>query len=414
MVQTNKFIVEEVSNFVFDLFNKKLPANYVYHSLKHTEEVADNVRKIAGKMELNTEDTEILTLAAWFHDTGFIERTNNHEDISIEIAKKYLESIDYDPENLGKVIGCINATRYPQLPHNLLEEIIADADLYHLGTKEYSNKTELLRMEWERSQNKKFSDLEWLKINIDFLTSHKYFTRFAKKNLEEYKTVRLLKLQKQYKAELKKEESLQRREKKTEFKEEELSIKKETLKNIEGNIDIEIRNLIQNSVRSQLHISGMADRKANMMILVNTLVSIGLIATVVIIPVSNLLMLAPFSLILITNIFCITYSVQVLFPIKISEFFKNALSQRKFENSLFYEDSGNLKLEEFQLYVKENIKSRDQLSKFLLKELFLLKISAERKNDYLRKCYKIFVYGIIISIIATAILYITFSLKMLN
>ena len=44
---------------------------------------------------------------------------------------------NYPTEKMESVLACIGATIMPQQPTNLLEEIICDADLYHLSLDEY-------------------------------------------------------------------------------------------------------------------------------------------------------------------------------------------------------------------------------------------------------------------------------------
>ena len=75
---------------------------------------------------------------------------------------------------------------------------MADADLYYLGTKEYDFRTELLRIEWEKTSGKIFSEKGMDKDKYRFSTTHKYFTRFAKKNTDEFKYETLIKLQKRF------------------------------------------------------------------------------------------------------------------------------------------------------------------------------------------------------------------------
>ena len=38
---------------------------------------------------------------------------------------------------IDAIASCIMATKLPRNPKNLLEEIICDADTYHLGTKDF-------------------------------------------------------------------------------------------------------------------------------------------------------------------------------------------------------------------------------------------------------------------------------------
>ncbi len=65
-------IVQKAENFVFRLFKDKLSPDYIYHNFNHTLRVVNNVSEIARAEGVNEEDIEILVLAAWFHDAGYI------------------------------------------------------------------------------------------------------------------------------------------------------------------------------------------------------------------------------------------------------------------------------------------------------------------------------------------------------
>jgi uncharacterized protein len=68
----------------------------------------------------------------------------------------------------------------PQTPYNLLEEIMADADLDVLGREDYFVRNELLRREIA-AYGRTVSDEEWRLEQIEFLKGHVYFTDAAKK-----------------------------------------------------------------------------------------------------------------------------------------------------------------------------------------------------------------------------------------
>lgn len=277
MLQDNKSLVSEASEFVFDLLKNKLPAHFVYHNMKHTEEVVAAALKIADKLNLNEDDKEIIALATWFHDTGFIEKGDNHEDFSIETARSFLKNKNFSEDKIELVAGCINATRYPQTPTNILEEVTADADLFHLGTKDYASKSELLRMEWEKTRGKQFTEAEWLKINIDFLTSHKYFTRYARKTLEENKTLTLIKLNNKLRKlndSIKKSEL---KEEKRQFEKQKLESKIQSIEEKNKQTQSGIETMFRNTLQKHVEFSSTADRKAGIMIFINTLVIVGIV-----------------------------------------------------------------------------------------------------------------------------------------
>ncbi len=172
-------IITRVSEFVFALFKEHLSDSLVYHTYQHTELVADTARKIAEGMKLGKEGIEVVTLAGWFHDTGYTEIHRGHEEVSIRIAKQFLKKDNYPEEKIELIAGCIRATKIPQQPKNLLEEILADADLSGLGRKSFFEQSRLLRIELERAIGVTYTEEQWTQQNLDLLTSHKYFTSFA-------------------------------------------------------------------------------------------------------------------------------------------------------------------------------------------------------------------------------------------
>lgn len=180
-------ITQRASEYIFELFKEKLPEHLVYHNFAHTESVAAAARKLAKGMKLAEDAIEIVTLAGWFHDAGFIEAYHGHEDVSKRIAEEYLRGEGVSDQKIGFVLGCIEATRMPQSPKNLLEEILCDADMSALGKKTSFERSQLLRIEWEKALGKTMTDEEWLRQDLNFLTSHKYFTRYAQEIYDDRK-----------------------------------------------------------------------------------------------------------------------------------------------------------------------------------------------------------------------------------
>ena len=133
-------ILSEANQYVLNLFKTQLPSSVLYHDFNHTQQVVVAADEIGTGMQLLDSELEIVLLAAWFHDTGFVHASDNHEDPSKKEAETFLKAANYAPEKIGKVVGCIEATRMPQNPKNLLEEVICDADLYHLGISDFTKR----------------------------------------------------------------------------------------------------------------------------------------------------------------------------------------------------------------------------------------------------------------------------------
>lgn len=76
--------------YVFNLFKDKLSTEYIYHDFLHTLRVVTALKElIIGEKIEEPEATELL-LAGWFHDTGYIYGSEQHEEKSCEIFKEFM------------------------------------------------------------------------------------------------------------------------------------------------------------------------------------------------------------------------------------------------------------------------------------------------------------------------------------
>ena len=196
MTENQLQILTEAKNIVTDIFKHKVNPRFVFHNLEHTRQVATAAEEIGEYYQLGDDDQFILLISAWFHDTGFITgRTEGHEKESIKVASDFLQRQDTDEEIMLRVSSCIQSTQMPHKPVTLAEQIICDADLYHLGTNKFCIMTERVRNELQTYFNKELSREDWGERNIDFLQSHKYFTGYCQQKLEPVKQGWIKKLQ---------------------------------------------------------------------------------------------------------------------------------------------------------------------------------------------------------------------------
>ena len=163
-----------------------------FHNLEHTLHVFDNVKKIGSDEGIAGSKSDILSLAALFHDTGNADCFENHEELSVAYAESFMKKEKIPSEYINKVKACIRATRLPQRPMNIMERIICDADLGHLGRPDFHIINERLRTEWELYKNEYHTDYEWYSMNIDFLQNHEFHTYYGKTRLEPFKRENLM------------------------------------------------------------------------------------------------------------------------------------------------------------------------------------------------------------------------------
>lgn len=169
--------------------------DYTYHSLTHVQDVVNEVQFIGKNEGVSNEDLLILKLAALFHDIGLTQSYKNHEAHSITIAQTILSNANYSPEQIAKICELIDATRMPQTPKNLLEQIMCDADLDYLGREDYFPRSFDLYYEFVARGEIESNEQEWLKTQVKFLQNHTFFTESEKKNRDHIKQKHIKDLQ---------------------------------------------------------------------------------------------------------------------------------------------------------------------------------------------------------------------------
>jgi predicted metal-dependent HD superfamily phosphohydrolase len=175
-------VVQLSSEYVHDFISATLPVWAVYHSYGHTCEVVEACREIGTASGLNGDEVEMLMLAGWFHDAGYSIKVEGHEEVGSEMAEKFLAGNKYPRHKIETIVRCILATKLTCTPVTLMEKIIKDADLISLGRGDYIEKNNLLRSEMEVRDKYKFTEAEWLTRSIQFLSSHRYQTEYAREN----------------------------------------------------------------------------------------------------------------------------------------------------------------------------------------------------------------------------------------
>lgn len=175
MLEKN-LVIQRAMNYVNQLLISL--ENHYYHQYDHALDVMQRAVYLSKKEWLNDEEIEIISLAALFHDTGFIIQYDKNEPIGAKIAQNYLKMMMYDDKKIKLIEEIILATDpdYKE-PKNIYEKIIKDADLDNLWRQDFWDKTNDLNKEREAIKKIKLKDPNWKHWVIEFLAEHKYYTK---------------------------------------------------------------------------------------------------------------------------------------------------------------------------------------------------------------------------------------------
>jgi putative nucleotidyltransferase with HDIG domain len=385
----SKIFLEEINQYVFNLFKEKLSHQYVYHNYQHTLETAEAAEKLAKECELPGDDFEILLIAAWFHDTGYILTYSDHEDKSIEIARNFLSEKKYPADKINKVIECIEATKREVIPSTLPQQILCDADIMSIGDKNFFSKADLLRAEWENFDIRYCNEIEWAETQLDFLSKATFHTAQAQKLYGEQLA---LNLQEQ-------RQKLKKLQKKAEKKNEDR--KKSKAQPKRG-----IETMFRSIYGSHIHLSSIADNKANMMIHINTII-ISIMLTVVGAKFSflgasfksNQRLIIPVISLLLKGLVSIIFAILSAKP-KVTEKISSLEEIKKKKVSiLFFGNYSNLSMQDFENQMKELMQSQELLYGNMIRDLYFLGVVLNKKYKLLRYSYMSFMIGLIITVV---------------
>ncbi|MBZ4033280.1 DUF5706 domain-containing protein [Flavobacterium sp. 17A] len=385
-------LIEQSEDFVSNLLKDKLSNLYSYHNFNHTFTVVNAVKELCKKEDVEGDDKEALLVAAWFHDTGYVQGYENHEAKSIKIAEDFLKEKGKSEEFIKLVSSLILATAKEYVPKTHLEKIIKDADYAHLMGTEYTTTCELLRLELKNTGIVSFSNAEWTKENLNFLLNkHRFYTDYALRKWQPLKEKNLLVIQKK----------INKQEVKAAAAIEEENKKKDKAEKPDRGIDTLFRVTLGNHTR----LSGIADSKANILLSVNAIIiSIALSS---IIPKldspKNAHLVVPTFIMLMSSVITIIFAILSTRPKVTSGFFTRDDVEAKKVNLMFFGNFYKMPLEDYDWAMNEMMKDRDYLYSTMIKDLYYLGLVLQRKYNLLRIAYNFFMVGIIITVISFVI-----------
>jgi predicted metal-dependent HD superfamily phosphohydrolase len=416
-------LLAKIQDYISAHYRQNVDPIFVFHNLVHTQEVVAACQEMADYYQLNDDDRFALLAAAWFHDSGYAKGTAmGHEQESIRLATEFLEQHQVPDDMIQKVAACIEATRIPQHPTSQIAMILCDADLFHLGTDAFDEKNKLLRKELNNTSTEKISKKQWRKTNISFIEKHRYFTEYCRERLEPVKQKYLAEIKRRVDGEDEKREDEKKKTEKKKNGKEKLQPEKplknksevivaaeapvEKKKKEKDNLDKSergISTMFRIMSNSQNTLSGMADSKANIMISVNSIIISIVLSGLLTVVIANPHLAIPFFLLILVCVSTIVFSVLATRPKVTKGRFTEEDIYNKKVNLLFFGNFHKMKLSEYEWGMKELLNSRDYLYDSMIKDTYFLGIVLARKYKYLRISYNIFMYGLILVMIAFAL-----------
>ncbi len=357
-----------------------------YHDLQHTEMVVAAAKQIGNHYQLNDKDFFIVVIAAWFHDIGYCSGVRDqHENKGAALAKDFLLENNIAEDIIAAVTSCILSTKIPQTATNLLEMIICDADMFHLGTDDFTERNRLMRKEMEAVLHKDIDKNEWREGAIRLMQQHHYFTDYCQLLLNDKKQQNLDKLLKKQSPKMATQN----------INVPETSAKEKSKEPGRG-----IETMFRITSSNNQRLSDMADNKAHILITVNSIILSAIISLVLRKLDETNYFTYPTFLLLIVSVLTIIVCILATRPsIPNGVFSADDITQKK-TNLLFFGNFFKMSLEDYSKGMQEVMKDKDFLYGTLIRDVYSQGVVLGKKYQLLRKAYNIFMVGLTLSILS--------------
>ncbi|MEJ5995909.1 Pycsar system effector family protein [Pedobacter sp. Du54] len=399
-----KNLLEEVKNFVLDYFHTHHDAKLVYHNLDHTQSVVKATMQIANHYQLNDRDFFIVCTGAWFHDTGYFEDIQNHEQKGGDLAVEFLKKQDVPADVRDSVMQVILSTKMPQRPTNLLENILCDGDLFHLGTEEFTNKRKLMHKEMALLYGTDTGKKEWRIRDVEFLESQNYHTDYCMLLLNDQKQKNIDKLRSKIKDEKEDFKPLPI-DASVGVKNAEKLLPKKDKKRPDKGIETMFRITSSNNQR----LSDMADNKAQLLITVNSIILSLIVSLVLRRLEDNAFLIIPTFILLMVALGAIIFSILATRPSIPDGVFSDNDLERKKVNLLFFGNFYKMSLSDYSKGMIKVMNDNEFLYGTLITDVYSQGVVLGRKYKLIRIAYNIFMFGLIAAILAYVVSYIAYG-----
>lgn len=401
--------VDKVELYATKIITEEFSEKLVFSDIEHVHKVVSGVKTISEAENLNTDEKEIVLLAAWFSSLGFKDFEKwgkvdgprpffeNCSECSIIEARKYLESQDYAKDKLNRVISTLQDAAPFKTPTTNLGKVLADAITIEWATKKGKKRVEMRYQEMLLLDMISTNKDSFYENILNYLEGHEYHTNYGKNVLEEKKQSLIAKIKKERKEIQKQEQSILKKE--LDISDAELKKLKKSLKSVKGRDERGIQTMFRTTSRNHYTLNQMVDRKANIMISVNAIILSLIISRIIGNIDTFCIHNSPILVLLISSVISIVFSIIAITPSRSHGEFTEKEVRAKQGNLLFFGNYHNMSFRDYNWGMLQMLNDSDYLYTSMIKDQYFLGQQLERKYRFIRKSLYVFMFGLIGTVI---------------
>lgn len=173
-------------------------------------------------------------------------------------------------------------------------------------------------------------------------------------------------------------------------------------KNKEEKPERGIDTMFRTTLNNHNNLSGLVDNKANILLSVNAIIISVSLTTIIpkLDNPSNAHLIIPTLILILSSVIAITFAILATRPsITKGSFTREEVKEKK-ANLLFFGNFYKMPFEDYSWAMNELMKDKTYLYNSMIKDLYHLGIVLEKKYSLLRVAYTVFMFGIILSVVA--------------
>lgn len=375
-------IIEKVKLHVIGLFERHPKQQLGFHTLEHTLSVVRSAETIGRAEGLSDAEMTALLLSAWFCHTGCLLDPGPHDGDSVPVARDFFNLNPVDETLSRRVIDALTVIGRQTSPANPIEQAMADANVAWMAGENVIPISKKLRK--ERANGGGDVTNYWGETLVS-LKALAFRTNYAKANFAEplARNVRLV------------EEQI--------ILEAAKRAKTDDTRRIP---EKGVESMFRLTASNQMRLSAIADKKANILISINSaLISLtALAASRQLVSIQGLF---PAVVILFTSsLLSLVFAILSCRPeLKRPDVNDQDLEQRKV-NLLFFGSFFRIPFPKYEQAVRDMMADYDYLYGNLIKDQYYLGQSLFRKYKLLRTAYNVFMAGFILSAVVFVVSYL--------
>lgn len=369
---------------------------FLFHDFRFVNETVTICKEIAKAEDISKGDYEPGLVALVLTDLGW-DGAPDPEMNSEVLVNRFFDEAGVEEDERKMIRYYINFLKTNKSAVNKIERVIRDGKDIHLGLPDALERLSLLQLEEQKRYNKTYTQTEWLEQCKQYFITHAFDTHYANREYGATRSKNYIELEKR----LEKLRLEQLKEKRI----------TEKVNGSHSPTDKENEDLFKIAFRNYINLIALADRKAGLLIQVNSILASVVVALVLKKLEDDIYFALPTAGLLVGSAVTIFYSIMASKPLENWEGKDmEATKKEEFFFGSFDRLDPNFKHVDWNKYLGDMTDffngEKHIIFEELIKESYEVRKVLSKKFNYLAIAYKVFFAGLLISIIGFLIVII--------